>query len=256
MSYPVIISYSNNGYYDFAKNMLLNLNNKIKFHKIHFYCLDDEIYENLTKLNLPNIQVTFERWTTPNISKQFETYGTHEYNLITHTKVQILRDALIKYNFIHFIDCDVVCIHEPTIEHYSKYVKYDIVFQHDAGMHSAEHLHAPTLHHIWACTGNTTLRNTPETAYILYKIDEYQGRNKNLNDQECLYEYFKDISINDLRSYNYAKLYTYNIDEYTNGYWLKNNIGTLEHTYFFHANHVSGKTEKFKLLMMANEYYL
>ena len=33
MNFPVIISYSNNGYYDFAKNMLINLNNLINFIK-------------------------------------------------------------------------------------------------------------------------------------------------------------------------------------------------------------------------------
>ena len=40
MTFPTIISYSNSGYSDFAKIMLFNLNNTIKSHKIHFYCLD------------------------------------------------------------------------------------------------------------------------------------------------------------------------------------------------------------------------
>ena len=103
MSFPVIISYCNNGYYNFAKNMLTNLNDTIKNHKIHFFCLDQEIYNKLTNLNLTNIDVTFTL-VTNNISSNFENYGTVQYNLITHTKVYILKQALQLYNFIHFID--------------------------------------------------------------------------------------------------------------------------------------------------------
>jgi hypothetical protein len=256
MSYPVIISYSNNGYYDFAKNMLTSLNNTIKFHKVHFYCLDNEIYENLKKLELKNIDVTFELVENINVSKNFENYGSHNYNLITHTKMNILRDALKTHNFIHFIDCDVVCIKEPMSEHYDKYKEYDVVFQHDAGMYSADKLHAPTLHHIWACTGNITLRNTQGAHSLLDRITEYQCLYTNKNDQECLYQYFQDITITDIRNYSPTKLYTYEISEYTNGYWLNNNIGTLENTYFFHANHVSGSETKIGLLRKANQWFL
>lgn len=256
MNYPVIISYSNNGYFDFAKNMLINLNNTIKNHKIHFYCLDEEIYNNISKLDLPNINVTFELVSNPNISKNFENYGTPRYNLITHIKMYILKHALSKYGFIHFIDCDVVCIKEPDISHYIKYEKYDIVFQYDAGMYSPTKLHSGILQHIWTCTGNTTFRNSSETQMLLDKIIEYQNKYKNKNDQECLYQYFQDIGITDITTYRPAKLFTYNIDEYTNGYWLNKDIGFLDNTYFFHANHVTGRNEKIRLLKKAGQYFL
>lgn len=255
MDYPVLVSYANDGYYDFAKNMLLNLNKKLKFHKLHFYCLDNEIYNKLTKMELGG-WVSFELWNKNSVSKRFESYGSREYNLITHTKMEILRDALKKYGFIHFIDCDVVCINEPTLDHYKKYEEYDIIFQHDAGMYSATKLHAPTLHHIWTCTGNISLRNTDKTLYLLNKIEEYQVIHKQKNDQECLYQYFQDEGIKDIRNYPHAKLYTYEIDEYTNGYWLNKDIGGLGKTFFFHANHVVGKQNKMGLLIKAGEYYL
>jgi hypothetical protein len=257
MEYPVIISYSNHGYYGFARNMLINLDRTLKNHKVHFYCLDDEIYNKLTATTFNNLHVIFEKINTPEqTSKNFEKYGTANYNSITHTKVNILRDALTKYDWIHFIDCDVVCVREPDQAHYHKYKEYDIVFQHDAGMYSADKLHAPTLHHIWCCTGNTTLRNTAGTHYVLDRITEYQHKHKNKNDQECLYQYFQDIGIKDLRDYAHAKLYTYEIREYTNGFWLDRNIGTLDQTYFFHANHVSGVEKKLNLLKKANQLYL
>jgi hypothetical protein len=168
--------------------------------------------------------------------------------------MNILKNALRTFQFIHFIDCDVICIKEPTSSHYEKYKSFDVVFQHDAGMYSATKLHAPTLHHIWCCTGNTTFRNTPQTHRLLDIITLYQHRYQHKNDQECLYQYFEDCHVVDLREYTEAKLFTYEIEEYTNGYWLNHNIGTLDRTYFFHANHVSGKASKMALLQKALTY--
>lgn len=255
-AFPVIISYSNYGYLAFAKNMLLNLNKLLKFHKVYFYCLDEKIYHALKNLSLENLDITFSLVRDANLSSQLENYGSANYNKITHTKIYILRDALKKFNFIHFIDCDVVCIHEPNENHYAKYSPYDIIFQHDAGFYSATKFHAPTLNHIWACTGNTSLRNTKGTHYILDKIEEYQKLYPNKNDQECLYQYFQDKNISNLSDFKHAKLYTYPVQKYTNGYWFDHNIGDLKSTYFFHANHVVGLQNKINLLKKAYQWYL
>ena len=118
--FPVLISYCNNGYYDFATNLLINLNIKIKNHKVHFFCLDNDIFTKLKALKLENLDVTFTLINL-NTAKGFQNYGTFNYNKITHTKMGIIESALKLYNFIHFVDCDVVCINEPNIEHYKKY---------------------------------------------------------------------------------------------------------------------------------------
>jgi hypothetical protein len=236
--------------------MLISLNNTVRFHKVHFFCLDEEVHEKLSKLEFPNISLTLEIVDNFNTSKNFETYGSNNYNSITHTKVNILRRALKTYPFIHFIDCDVVCVKEPLLEHYTKYLEYDIVFQYDAGMYSADRLHSSTLHHIWACTGNTSFRNTAGTHFILDKMDEYQKKYSNKNDQECLYQYFLDLSISDIRDFKDAKLFTYNVDEYTNGFWVNNDIGNLDKTYFFHANHVDNHFNKVQLLRKVNQCFV
>jgi Nucleotide-diphospho-sugar transferase len=251
---PVIISYSNYGYSIFATNLLLNLNTTLKNHPVHFYCLDQKIYQHLVQLNLSNLVITFEILDDTGTSVEFESYGTARYNQITHTKTSILRRALNAYQFVHFIDCDVVCIKEPDADYYVKYKEYDIVFQYDCGFHSADNPHSPTLHPTWTCTGNTTLRNTPGTQYILDRIDEYQVKYPFQNDQENLRSYFQDLGITDIRDYVDTrghigtKLYTYPPHEYTNGYWLNHDIGSLESTYFFHANHVVGFVQKIDLL--------
>jgi hypothetical protein len=256
MPFPVIISYSNFGYELFAKNMLISLDRETRHHAVHFYCLDNEIYDSLRQMSFQNIHISFELYNKTDVSKNFEQYGTAAYNSITHTKMNILRDALTKFDFIHFIDCDVVCMKEPMSEHYAKYAQYDIVFQHDAGMHSENSLHAPTLHHIWCCTGNTSFRNTPGTQLLLDKISEYQMKYPGKNDQECLYQFFQDISLVDLRDFQDSKLYTYEVNEYTNGYWVSRDIGPLTSTYFFHANHVQGSTAKFDLLKKAGSLFV
>lgn len=256
--YPVLVSYSNIGYLTFATNLLMNLEQNIKNHKVHFYCLDDLIFNELNKMKLSGIltiDLTLERLNV-NVTSSFANYGTLDYNKLTHTKVTVLQKALETYNFIHFIDCDVVCIKEPSLEHYHKYSQYDVVFQHDAGFHSKTRMHASILNHIWACTGNMSMRNTAGTKRILAIIDLYQRKYKNKNDQECLYQYMMDHGITNLSNFKDANLFTYPYEEYTNGYWLNKNIGDLSQTYFFHANHVSGSHAKIQLLQKANQWYL
>lgn len=243
MSLPVIISYANFGYLDFAENLLKNISLIIKNHKFVFYCLDNEIYEKLLKYKSNLIDLVNYG---SNLSKQFENYGSAEYNKITHTKVNILKDALNKYDYIHFVDADIVFCKEPTIDYYEKYLEYDIVFQRDAPPPNEPF-------HQWTCTGNMTLKNTSNTIGLLDLISTHQ--NKNINDQECLREIFINENITDIRKYTSAKLYEYPMEEYTCGYCVKHNLVNFENIMVFHANHVIGKVEKINLLKMINKWY-
>jgi hypothetical protein len=211
------------------------------------YCLDEATFDTLTTLTFSYITVTFELYVQP-VSASFEIYGTPEYNTITHTKMDILKEALFIYHYIHFIDGDVVCMKEPTLDHYLKYQAYDVVFQYDNG-------DLTDAYSIWCCTGNTTFRNTPGTHYLLQKIKEYQHVYPYKNDQECLFQLFQDMEIHDIREFKPSRLSTYNMDEYTNGYWLLQQ-GSLDNTYFFHANHVIGYDAKIELLNMANQWFM
>lgn len=255
--YPVLISYSNDGYYHFAKNLLINLNNKIQNHKVHFFCLDEIIYKKLNSekdsiFNNLDLKLTLIK---SKVSNKFENYGSQNYNKITHIKISVIEESLKMYNYVHFIDSDVVCINEPNKDHYDKYRDCDIVFQHDAGFHSSDKLHAPVLNHIWACTGNTSFKNTTGTKKIINIIKTYQKK-YNKNDQECLYQYMLDNNITDLSQVKDANLSTYNPEEYTNGYWLNHDIGNLDKTYFFHANHVVGNDNKKLLLKKSNNWFV
>jgi hypothetical protein len=253
MDLPVLITYCNNGYAPFAINLLLNLSKTVKHHKLHFYCLDDEIYKTLVTNFGQNPLFTFQL-VNGNVSKNFESYGTPSYNAITHTKLYLLRDALDKYKFIHFIDCDVVCVNEPPLDFYENYTQYDVIFQYDTGwMYDDGPLHP--LFNPWVCTGNTTLRDSPGTRYILNKIEELQRSNGG-NDQECLYKYFTDNGIKDIRKETNAKLYVYPIEFYTNGFMINHDKFTTKDTYFFHANHVSGGPEKKRLLLKIGQWHL
>jgi hypothetical protein len=244
MEYPVLITYSNFGYIDFAKNLILNLANVLKHHKLHFYCLDKQTYDELSQYKYEFLTLElFEQ----NVSTEFQNYNSVLYIKLTHTKTNVLRNALNKYPFIHFIDCDVVCIKEPSADHYSRYSSYDIVFQYDYFYKDISTAYFA----IWQCTGNMSLRRSPGTLSIISKLEELQSSNDNKNDQVCLLEMFKLAGVNDVRNYKSAKLFVYPPEEYTNGSWK----GDMSKIYFFHANHVIGKEKKIGLLKKVN-YWL
>ena len=245
MTYPTLITYANFGYIDFARILIENVK-KIKNHKLHFYCLDQAIYDELSKTRYENI--ILELYIS-NVSSQFENYNSSSYKVLTHQKVNILEKALEIYGFIHFMDCDVLVLKEPTSDYWEKY-NYDIVFQFDCGFHSKDRAHYPLFFN-WTCTGNMTLRDSSRTRDFLTKIKEYQCKFPFLNDQECLRDFFKQTSGDDIRDCKIANLYVYPYEEFTNGAWLSNNIGDLSRTYFFHANHVTGKESKINLLIKA-----
>jgi hypothetical protein len=244
--YPVLISYSNRGYVELAKNMLMSLDRVIRHHRVHVYCLDEETFDAFATLTFDYITVTFELYVQP-VSAAFEIYGTQAYNSITHTKMDILKEALFRYSWIHFIDGDVVCLKEPTLDHYETYKTYDVVFQYDNG-------NSGDLYSIWCCTGNTTFRNTPGTQYLLQTIKKYQTL-YSCNDQEALLYFLKERELTDVRDFTTTRLSTYAMEEYTNGYWLLQD-GSLDKTYFFHANHVIGYDAKVELLKKANQWYM
>lgn len=251
--YPVLVTYCNSGYAPFAINLLINLVKNVKNHRLHFYCLDEELFTMLTRNFGQHPLFTFQR-VEASVSKNFENYGSPLYNQITHTKMSVLRDALDKYTFIHFIDCDVVCVNEPAAEFYEGFKQYDIVFQYDNGrMYEDGPLHP--MFNSWICTGNTTLRDGPGTRHILDKIEAYQNRGAG-NDQECLKAYLDEAGIKDIRKEPNAKLYVYPIELYTNGYVVNNGLFTTKDTHFFHANHVAGSTQKRDLLKKVGEWHL
>lgn len=251
---PVLVTYSNFGYYKFAKNLLLNLSATLKYHKVHFYCIDTEILEALQALNITNIDLTLELYDV-DVSKEFESYGSAAYNKVTHVKTSIVKDALTRFRYIHFIDCDIVCIKEPTAEYWAKYREYDIVFQYDGTFITSTKRSNPQFH-IWACTGNVSFRDTPSTHRMLDIIIDYQKRGLDKNDQDCLYAYFRENRIHNLRQATIANLYEYPPEEFTNGYWVAHNIGGVGDTYFFHANHVIGEAAKLELLRKIDKLYI
>ena len=242
---PVLITYCNFGYIDFAKNLILNLANVLKNHKLHFYCLDMQIYDELSKT--PHEFMTLQLFEQ-DVSSDFEVYNSKKYNELTHTKTIVLRDALNRYPFIHFIDCDVVCLKEPTIDHYYQYSSCDIVFQYDYYYDKLPEFYFKT----WQCTGNMSLRRTPGTFNFIDNLELTQLNNTTKNDQDCLLTMFKLSKITDIRKYKSTRLFVYPPEEYTNGSWK----GDMSNTYFFHANHVVGKEDKINLLKKIDHWFL
>ena len=263
--YPVLITYTNFGYVNFAKEVVKNCF-FLQFHKLHFYCLDEELLQVLkkylqdlcTSYNTVENPITLEIFNASS-SSDVLTYGSQKYNHLTHHKVDILKRSLDAYKFIHFIDCDVLCLNEPSDSFYEEYAQYDIVFQYDCGFNSTTDEPSGEIkpHHprfnTWVCTGNMTLRDTDSTRIVLDGILQMQSKHTNKNDQECLQEYFHSFKITDITKFCFASLYVYPYEEFTNGWWLNNSIGDLSKTKFFHANRVVGYAAKMQLFQRAIE---
>jgi len=96
------------------------------------------------------------------------------------------------------------------------------------------------------------MRKTDGTMYLISQIEEYQIKNPNKNDQECLGEIFLDAKIMDVRHYRKTICSAYPVEEYTNGTWT----GDISKIYFFHANHVVGKQAKIDLLKRFNQWFI
>lgn len=246
MNIPVLVTYSNYGYIDFAKNLILSLAKVVKHHKLHFYCLDKQTYEELSKQ--PHDFLILELCEC-DVSSEFQNYNAKEYNKIVHNKMSILRKAFEKYSFIHFIDCDVVCLREPDESHYAKYSQYDVMFQYDWKFVGI----TPVARYgLWQCTGNMSMRKTDGTMYLISQIEESQIKYKIRNDQECLGDIFLRENIRDIRQYKKTSCSVYPVEEYTNGAWK----GDWSKIYFFHANHVIGKQAKIDLLKRFNQWFI
>ena len=90
--FPVIISYSNYGYLTFAKNMLLNLNKLLKFHKVYFYCLDEKIYYALKNLSLENLENFMRQIRKTFYEKKFTKKRIAELQAGGHIEVIVYSD--------------------------------------------------------------------------------------------------------------------------------------------------------------------
>ncbi len=253
IGYPVLLTYSNIGYIKFAENLLRNLNSVIKNHTLIFYCLDEETYKFVKEFPV-NFKIEIVQWFR-NLPKEFASYGTKPYFEVIRHKTDILLHAVELYPFIHFIDCDVVCIHEPSAEYYEKYKDYDMIFQYDQAFRSQTEVLEPHLH-LWLCTGNFTVWSTEKSKMLLKTWKQAEEFYPKKMDQECLVQIFLDTGYTDYRKVPYARLQTYPYDEFTCGAWIRDNIGDLSRCYFFHANHVEGSNAKKELLKKAGYWYL
>jgi hypothetical protein len=249
MSIPAIICFSNIGYKNFADNFLMNIVDKVHNHKVIYYCLDDEIYDYLvSKYKKDNILIERFHNNTENL-KQFEHYGSSNFVKLMDTKMDLIKYALQKYNFIHVVDADIVFLHELTESYYETYKEYDIVYQRDAPPPNQPF-------HEWTCTGNWLLRNTKNTLDFLDKIIEFKSKFSNFNEQEAQREVFRSVGVTDIRNYPYAKITEFPDTEFACGYYVRENAYDIDKLLVFHANHVTGYENKKSLLKKINMWYL
>jgi hypothetical protein len=248
MPLPTIIAFANIGYRHFSENLLRNAQDVLKNHTLVFYCLDKELYDALQPY--VNDRTKLVLYDSTPVSRNFENYGSDNFNIITKVKMHIISRALVEHGFIHFVDGDVVFCKEPTEEYYEQYSDYDIIYQRDAPPPNNPF-------HIWTCTGNFVLRNTERTHKFLQTISEYQlATNYMKNDQESQLKIFEDAGITDIREYPHARVTEFPDTEFTCGWYVRENAVDFSKIIVFHANHVTGSHAKVGLLNKIGKWYM
>jgi hypothetical protein len=242
---PVVISFANFGYLDFVVNLIKNVEDVLKKHRFIMYCMDRELFDAVQSYSSDRIEIVlYER----DVTKGTIDYGNSEPFLeMMKVKTEIIRQAVIQYGFVHFVDGDVVFCKEPTEEYYAKYADYDIVYQRDAPPPNAPF-------HEWTCTGNFTLRHTGPTIGFLNTLRLYQSRLQ-MNEQECQREMFRDAKVTDIRKFPGARLTEFPMEEFTCGYCITHSLVDPARIMVFHANHVIGKAAKMDLLKRIGKWY-
>lgn len=244
--FPVYITYSNIGYKDFAMNLCINFNTRMPNCFLYFYCLDESIYSLLNSKEYKNVILI--QYFKYNVESNFLHYGSYQYNNLTHIKVHILLESVDKYEFIHFIDCDVAFFKEPIKEFYEEFNDCDIVFQVDSGPQDGDY-------YVWVCTGNMTLRKSTATTDFILRILQAQKEMPNKNDQECLFEMLKHDNIKDIRTIPNVKCNIYSRKKLVNGDYYKRE-GLSELAINLHANYVIGSRDKIAMLSSAGLWNL
>jgi hypothetical protein len=250
MSLPVIVSYSNYGYKDFSLNLIKNVKDVIKNHLFVFYCIDDEIYKYLLPYQSDKIQIKYFDVGYKNTG--YHSYNKGDFNKITKLKLDVIKHCLQEYNYIHYVDGDVVFFKEPTIEYYAPYSTYDIIYQCD----TTKSADISKWNYEWAnpCLGNFVLRNTPGTIKHLDKIVAVLA-SKNVNDQEAQVIVFQNEGVKDIRKYTDAKLCEFPAREFVCGEAIKRNLVKIQDIMVFHANWVVGHQAKVALLKKVGKWY-
>jgi len=244
---PTIVSFANIGYKTFSENLLRNIKDRVHNHDVVFYCLDAELYDILVVYKSDRIQII--KYTEIPVTDKFVDFGNSiDFRTMMNIKMEIIRSAVQKYSFIHFVDGDVVFCKEPTPEYYSAYAQYDIVYQSDSFPPNPPYS-------TWTCTGNFTLRNTERTMTFLSLVQDYQNR-KEVAEQEAQQMLFQEANIRDIRNYPHAKLTEFPRDEFTPGFIVKDNLIDFRSIMVFHANHVTGFELKRHLLKKIGMWYM
>lgn len=254
MSYPVIVTYANFGFVEFAENFLINVSKNAPNHSVIFYCLDEQLLLHLKKLYSNSIKFQFIAWYQKNISSHFLNYGTEQYNQLLQNKLCILKNALKNHEKVLYLDCDVVFLKEPDLDFYQKFSNYDMVFQSDS--------YPPTAQDdITVCAGIMIIKNSLAASRFIDDIIKIQEQNPNNHDQECMYIYFMEnnvCSLNTLKSLLDLNATCAPWNVFMAGiYVLRESAKIVQpSTYLFHANFVVGKMRKMNLLNQVGRLYL
>uniref|UniRef100_A0A6C0ESD8 Nucleotide-diphospho-sugar transferase domain-containing protein n=1 Tax=viral metagenome TaxID=1070528 RepID=A0A6C0ESD8_9ZZZZ len=213
------ITLTNKGYLDYTLNCLESLKNISSPLVINCYCLGREAYDTLTEKGYTCTLIDDE------INTNFQTFRAGNWSNITHNKLSIIHENLLKYEFVCFTDGDIVYENNDFYTYLKENIGDSDIFIQNEGMSDSE---------VWnLCSGFMFIRSTPQTISLFDPVHtEIHKNTVGWDDQVYINSIIKQL--------NYKVL---PVDLFPNGrYYYANNENIKP--YIIHFNWTIGHIKK------------
>lgn len=227
-----LITFTNKGYIDYTKNLLVSnkLNNVDLDLKV--YTLDDYSYNYFSDIHENVVLYKKDDFANSYLSQSDENFG----NLML-VKFELIYQELLNNNNVLYVDGDIVFKKNFSNKLNEASLNKDIVFQND--------LRPSKPNREWVCAGfmfiksnNTTQEFFKPTKKLVHKFSRYKTHDQSYINKN-------------------RKKFTYSIlplDDFPNGAHFYNHYSKLD-PYIIHFNYVRGD-KKLELMKQHGEWYI
>lgn len=178
------ITLTNNGYFDFTKNLIKSLELSNTKQLLQCYCLDKECYEKITDISKTNKSVVAYLIDGQEKYKDFHKYRQGNWHEVVINKFKIIYENLCKYKYVLITDGDIVFEKGNKVFEYLNDIKdnYELIIQEEWGFSCC-------------CSGFMMFRSTDNILKIVnpknVKINRGSGDQNIINNNLKKMKHFK-----------------------------------------------------------------
>jgi lipopolysaccharide biosynthesis glycosyltransferase len=229
-----IVTYTNSGYVEMTKNLIISAAKNAPNIKISVYVLDEESKSELKFFNNINIKEIENKFF---IDHNLIDIRNKNFGLMMGYKYEIIYKSLLQNRHVLYIDGDIVIKKDFTSYLLSNIDNKDILIQNDLNPNK------PKVENL--CAGFMMIKSNKKT------LKFFNPKNVNLKKVSKLKNHDQTYLIKNRRKFNYQKL---ELDLFPNGPHFYN--GKSLNPYIVHFNFLIGGNEKISKMKEFNEWYV